>query len=149
VTLAELEAVCREACRDLVARGRRPLPATVVLPLPQSTRVVELEDFPDDDPARFDLVAAFVEQVMRPAGAPAYGFVAEATLADDVDVAVVVYGARRRGQRVTVAPFEDGVLGDFSDAEEADPAAFPFLSPLQHAADHADPPEQGGLPIIT
>jgi len=55
---------------------------------------------------------------------------------------------RRHGQRVTVAAIDAGGLGDFSEAEEADPAAFPFLSPLQHAADHADPPEQGGLPII-
>ncbi len=148
MTLAELEALCREAARELVARGTRPLPPTVVLPLPQSTRVVALEDFPEDDPARFDVVASFVEEVMRPAGAPAYGFLAEATLADGVDVAVVIYGARRRGRRVTVAAFEDAGLGDFSEAEEADPAAFPFLSPLQHAADHADPPEQGGLPII-
>lgn len=149
MTLAELEALCREAARDLVTRGTRPLPPTVVLPLPQITRVVALQDFPDDDPSRFDVIAAFVEEVMRPVGAPAYGFVAEATLADQVDVAVVVYGARRRGQRVTVAAFEDGVLGEFSEAEEADPAAFPFLAPLQHGADHADPPEHGGLPIIT
>jgi hypothetical protein len=140
VRIEELDAVCRAAARDLVTREARPLPPAVILPLPQATRVTTFPDFPDDDPARFDLLASFAAEVMRPANAPAYGFVAEGSADGEggpVDVAVVVYGARRHRAAVTAAPFVDDALGEFTPAEELDPTAFPFLAPLQHAADAA------------
>lgn len=140
----ELEAICLEAAGNLVHREPRPLPAAVVLPLPEATRVTTLPDFPDDDPARFDVLAAFARKVMRPVNAPCFGFVAEATLEADggpVDVVVVAFGARRRPPRITVAPIADQGLGTFVAAEELDPSAMPFLAPLQHAADAAQPPD--------
>jgi hypothetical protein len=138
VRIEELDAVCRQAARDLVGREGRPLPPAVVLPLPAATRVTTLPDFPDDDPTRFDLLAAFARDVMVPANAPAYGFVAEAT-AEGADVVVVAYGARGHKAQVTAAPLAGEELGEFTPAEELDPAAFPFLAPLQHAADAAQP----------
>ena len=159
MTLEELELVCQEAARNLAARQRRPLPATVVLPLPEATRVVTMQDFPEDDPTRFDLLSAFAAETMRPANAPCYGFLAEAVAeaeGEAVAVIVVAYGARRRGARVTAAPLEvgadgDAQVGEFAPSEELDPTALPFLSPLQHAVDEAEPAEDGGgagLPII-
>ncbi|MDP8970328.1 MAG: hypothetical protein M3N52_07515, partial [Actinomycetota bacterium] len=106
----ELEAVCLEAARNLLDREARPLPPAVVLPLPEATRVTTLPDFPDDDPARFDVLAAFAKAVMRPANAPCFGFVAEATLDADggpADVVVVAFGARRLPPRITAAPIDD------------------------------------------
>lgn len=153
--IEELDAVCRQAAHDLLARESRPLPPSVVLPLPEATRVTTFPDFPGDDPGRFDLLARYAAEVVRPANAPAYGFVAEGELAGEtpVEVAVVVYGARGHRPAITAAPFEGDVLGDFAAAEELDPSAFPFLSPLQHAVDEAAAPDalggQGsGLPIV-
>ena len=156
--LEELEVVCHEAARNLVARGSRPVPASVILPLPEATRVVTLPDFPDDDPTRFDLLSAFARDTMRPANAPCYGFVAEAVAdagGQPVDVVVVAYGARQHRPRITAAPLvsapeaDGSELGEFTEAEELDPTAMPFLSPLQHAVDHAQPPDDGGgLPLI-
>lgn len=153
--IEELDAVCRQAAHDLLARESRPLPPSVVLPLPAATRVTTFPDFPGDDPARFDLLARFAAEVVRPANAPAYGFVAEGQAGGEtpVDVAVVVYGARGHRPSITAAPFEGDVLGDFSAPEELDPAAFPFLSPLQHAVEDAAAPDALGgegsrLPII-
>ncbi len=134
--IEELDAVCRQAARDLVAREPRPLPPAVVLPLPDATRVTTLPDFPDDDPARFDLLAGFARAMMMPVNAPAYGFVAEASV-EGADVVVVVYGARGHHARVIAAPFDEEGLAEFTQPEEVDPAAFPFLAPLQHAADAA------------
>jgi hypothetical protein len=136
--IEELDALCRQAARDLVARGQRPLAPAVILPLPAATRVTTLTDFPDADPERFDLLAAFARDVMVPANAPAYGFIAEASI-DGADVVVAVYGARNHRARVTAARFEGDTLADFSASEELDPAAFPFLAPLQHAAEAARP----------
>lgn len=143
----ELDAVCRQAARDLVAREHRALRPAVVLPLPEATRVLTLPDFPDDDPARFDLMASLAGEVMVPANAPAYGFVAAGAVDGEdgpVDVVAVVYGARGHAPRVTAAPFEGDELGEFTEAEEVDPAAFPFLAPLQHAADGAEPGQLSG-----
>lgn len=140
----ELEFVCRQAAADLVAREAKPFPAAVVLPLPDATRVVTLPGFPADDPARHDLLSRFADERMRPANAPCYGFVAEAVVGDGaeaVDVVVVAYGARGHRPRITAAPLTDDGLGDFADAEDLDPAAMPFLAPLQHAADAARPPD--------
>lgn len=156
MNLEQLAAVCQEAARDLVARSPRPVPATVVLPLPGVTRVTTLPDFPDDDPGRFGLLARFATDVMRPANAPCYGFIAEATLAapkrvppgvsqgapmsgEPQDVLVCAYGARRRGAHVTAAPLEPGGLGEFARPEPLEATALPFLQPLQHAADAAVP----------
>lgn len=151
----ELDAVCRQAARDLVAREHRALRPAVVLPLPEATRVLTLPDFPDDDPARFDLMASLAGEVMVPANAPAYGFVAAATVEAEggpVDVVAVVYGARGHPPRVIAAPLTDDTVGDFTPAEEVDAGAFPFLAPLQHAVDAADPARPSGsgsvLPII-
>ena len=161
--IEELELVCQEAARHLVAREDGPLPATVVLPLAEATRVVSLPDFPDDDPSRFDLLVAFARDTVRPDNASCFGFVAEAMAEAEgqaVDVVMVVFGARRRGARVTAAallPAGDGrgrTLGDFTPAEDLEPTAMPFLSPLQHAVDEAEPDAgggpagAGGLPIF-
>ncbi len=154
--IEELDAVCREAARDLVAREGRPLPS-VVLPLPEATRVTTFPDFPDDDPSRFDLLSAFARDVLRPANAPAFGFVAEGVAEGEdgpVDVAVVVYGARNHPLAVTAAPLVDGALAEFTPAEELDPTAFPFLAPLRHAVDAAQPPDPNAgagplLPVIS
>lgn len=142
MNLEQLVAVCQDAARDLVARAPRPVPATVVLPLPEATRITTLPDFPDDDPSRFDLLARFAADVMRPANAPCYGFLAEATVQTDAephDVLLCAYGAWRCGARVTAAPLTGEGLGEFTAPEPLDPAALPFLSPLQHAADAATP----------
>ena len=148
--IEELELVCLEAARNLAARDERPIPATVVLPLPQATRVTSLADWPDDDAQRLALLERFVEDVARPANAPCYGFVAEGVVdveGDAVDVVVVTYGARGQHPRVTVAPLIGKAVGDFAEAEPLDPVAFPFLAPLQHAVNAATPPDAfGGLP---
>ncbi|MGH3664867.1 MAG: hypothetical protein ACRDU8_02040 [Egibacteraceae bacterium] len=141
--LEELELVCVEAARNLAARGQRPVPTSVVLPLPAGTKVVALPQWPDDDPTRFDLLSRFARDEMRPADAPCYGFVAEAVVdpgGDPVDILLVAYGARRHRPRVTAAPLLDDGLGEFGASEDLDPVALPFLSPLQHAADAAGPP---------
>jgi hypothetical protein len=153
--IEELDAVCRQAAHDLVERDPRALRPAVVVPLPEATRVLSLPDFPDDDPARFDLMTGLARDVMMPANAPAYGFVAPATVDGEhgpVDVVAVVYGARGHAPRVMAAPLEDAVLGEFTAAEQVDPAAFPFLAPLQHAVDAAAPGQPSGtgsvLPIL-
>lgn len=137
--IEELELVCCQAARELAQRGDRPVPTAVVLPLPHATRVVTLEGFPDADPARFDVLEQFAREEMRLAEAPAYGFVAEAAAPDDdgqpVEVVVVVYGARGHHPRVLAAPLTGSEVGPFGQAEELEPTALPFLSPLQHAAD--------------
>lgn len=142
--IEELDVLCRQAAHDLAAREPRPLPPAVVLPLPEATRVTTFPEFPDDDPERFDLLTRFAAEKMRSVNAPAFGFVAEATLdteAGPIDVAVVVYGARSHGSSVTAAPFTKDGLGDFLPPEELDPTAFPFLAPLRHAVDATTPPD--------
>jgi hypothetical protein len=144
----ELEALCQEAARDLLQREGRPLPAAAVVPLPEATKVTTFPDFPDDDPSRFDLLARFADEVMRPANAPAYGFVAEAVAEADAgpaDVVVVAFGASGQPARITAAAIESDGLGEFTAAEELDPAALPFLSPLRHAVEAARPPDTGDV----
>lgn len=139
MTIEELEALCREAARDLLGREVRPLPAAVVVPLAHATRVLTLPGFPADDVERYDVLHRLADEVMRPSNAPAYGFVAEATLSaeDGSDVVVVAFGARGQRPRVTAAPVEEGVLGEWFPAEDLDPTAMPFLQPLQDAANAA------------
>lgn len=146
--LAELEAVCREAARGVVERNGRPVPAAVVLPLPGSNKVTTFPDFPADDGVRTALLERFAEDVMRPANASCFGFLAEGSLdAGDgpaVDVVVVAYSARRGHAHVTAAPLSGATVGDFGVAEELDPSAMPFLRPLQEAVDAAGPPDAFG-----
>jgi len=145
VRLAELEAVCREAARGVVEREGRPVPPAVVLPLPERNKVTTFPHFPPDDEGRTALLERFGAEVVRPANASCFGFIAEATLetgqGDPVDVVVVAYSARLHHAHVTAAPFAEGVLGDFSAAEELDPEAMPFLAALQAAVDAAGPPD--------
>lgn len=148
--LAELEAVCREAARGMVEREGRPVPAAVVLPLPEANKVTAVPDFPADDAARTALLERFAADVVRPANASCFGFLAEAVVdtgeGPPVDVVVVAYSARGHHAHVTAAPLDADGLGDFTDAEELDPAAMPFLAPLQAAVDAAAPPDAfGGL----
>lgn len=140
VTIDELRTLCQDAARDLTDRHDRPVPAAVVLPLPGRTQVATLENFPDDDAARFQALSHFAADRMIPAGAPCYGFIAEAELAsgdEAVDVVMVAFGARQRGTWITAAVIDDNALGPFSEVEQLDAAALPFLQPLQHAADLA------------
>lgn len=150
--LDELEAVCREAARGVAEREGRPVPATVVLPLPESTKVTTFPDFPADDAGRAALLERFSADVVRPANASCFGFVAEASLdtgdGPPVDVVVVAYSARNHHAHVTAAPIDTEGLGAFSAAEELDPAAMPFLASLQAAVDAAGPPDAfGGLAV--
>lgn len=144
--LDELEVVCREAAANHVARehGSEPLPAAVVLPLAQATRVVGLEEFPETDGGRFALLSRFAEEEMRPSNASCYGFVAEAVTAEGADVVVVVFGARGHHPRIVAAPVSGETLGEWTAAEDLAPSAMPFLAPLQHAADAALPPDVMG-----
>jgi hypothetical protein len=148
VRIEELEVVCQEAARNVVSRHERPIPATVVLPLPAKTRVAVLPDWPDDDAARFDLLSRFAEDVMRSENAPCYGFLAEGIVEGDdgtlIDVVVVVFGARRNHPRITAAALTDDGLGEFAEADPLAPGAMPFLAPLQHAVDAATPPDAFG-----
>lgn len=147
MTLDELRLLCQEAARELQARHGSPVPTAVVVPLPERTQVATLPDFPADDAERFAALSHFAADRMVPAGAPCFGFVAEAEVdADDtsVDVVLVAYGARQRGTWVTAAHRDGDELGPFGDAEPLDAAALPFLRPLQHAADTATPAEGGG-----
>jgi hypothetical protein len=146
VTLDELRRLCQEAAQDLVARHGSPLPSAVILPLPAQTRITTLDGFPADDGGRHLMLSHFAAEHMVPAGAPCFGFVAEAELAADdgpLDVVVVAYGARQRGTWVAAAALDEGSLGEFSASEQLDAAALPFLRPLQHAADMATPGEGG------
>ena len=142
--IEELELVCQEAARNVVTRQSRPLRPSVVLPLPDATRVVALPDWPDDDSQREHLLQRFADEMMRPVNAACFGFVAEATAGGD-EVVVVVFGARRTGARVMAAPLEGDQLGDFVPSEPLDASAMPFLAPLRAAADEASPPDAFGV----
>ncbi|MDQ3932470.1 MAG: hypothetical protein M3252_06510 [Actinomycetota bacterium] len=131
----ELAFVCQEAARDLVARETRPLPVVVVLPGPRATRLVRIPDWPDDESARLALLSALAHDEILSTSTPAYGFLAEAEIGAAEDVLLVVYGAHDRPPHVTAAPFADGELGEFLEAEPLDPDALSFLRPLQHAVD--------------
>ena len=150
MTIDQLRALIQEAAHDLVDRTDRPHPVTVVIPLPDATRVLSLEAFPEDDAERKEVLSVLAAQHMVPANAPCFGFLAEADGPEGEDLMLVVYGARQRGSHLTAAVLtEDGGLSEFVPAEPLEPTAMPFLQPLQHAVDTAAPPEQsGGLPII-
>lgn len=140
----ELEAVCQEAARGLLEREGRPVPAAVVLPLPEATRVVTLPGFPEEDATRAHALADFATDLMRPANAPAYGFIAEAEQADGLPLLVVVYGARGLTPRITAAALHEHGPGEWTPAEDLHPDALPFLRGLQAAADAADPGRPSG-----
>lgn len=144
----ELEAVCQEAARGLLEREGRPVPAAVVLPLPQATRVVTLPGLPEDDVARAHALGDFAADEMRPGNAPAYGFVAEAAQSDGLPLMIVVYGARGHAPRITAAALHEHGLGEWTPAEELHEQALPFLRPLQAAADAAQPQQMGGAGMI-
>lgn len=145
MTLDELEALCRQAANDLLTREGRPVPAAVVAPSPDATRVMTLPDFPDDDEQRREALAALAEQELRPRNTPCYGFLAEALVDSggvDVEAVVLVYGAGSHHPYVTAARLEaDDTLGAFAPAEPLDHTAMPFLAPLQGAVDDASPPD--------
>ncbi|MEE8602276.1 hypothetical protein [Euzebya tangerina] len=152
MTIDQLRMLVEEAAKDLVARTERPHPVTVVLPLEESTKVVALEGFPDEDGARKDALSVLAARQMVPANAACFGFLAEADGPDGQDLLVVVYGARQRGAFLTAAVLDEPAgLGDFAEPEELEPSAMPFLQPLQHAADTAAPPTDAGpgLPIVS
>ena len=152
----ELRFVCEEAAKDVVAKGERPLPPTVVLPGPERTRLLTLPRFPEDDEARHDYLVHLAEDQITGGRVPCWGFVAEAEVSGR-DAVAIVYGARQHAPEVSAAPLtEDGELGEFVAGEPLDPTAMPFLHPLQHAvdalpADEGGPPEgpdDGGLPLF-
>jgi hypothetical protein len=149
----ELRFVCEEAARDVVARGQRPVPPTMVLPGADRTRLLTLTGFPEDDEARHEYLVRFAHDQITQPGVPAWGFLAEAEVGGH-DAVAIVYGARRHAPEVSAAPLGEDGLGEFLAAEELDPTAMPFLHPLQHAVDalpavEGDEPEEGGgLPIF-
>ena len=144
--IEELEVVCQEAARNVVARQERPLRPSVVLPLPEATRVITLPDWPDDDGSRTALLERFADEVMRPANAACFGFVAEGVAGDPPqDVVVLVYGARRVGAAISATILHSGEVDEFVPSEPLDPAAMPFLRPLQDAVDAATAPDAFGL----
>ena len=131
----ELRYVCQQAAIDLVRERPRPLPATVVLPGAQRTRLLTLPQFPDEDEARHAVLAQLAADEITAQEIPAWGFVAEADVGGD-DAVVVVFGARRHAPHLTASRFTaDGDLEEFVPDEELDPTALPFLHPLQHAVD--------------
>jgi hypothetical protein len=136
VRLEELDAVCREAARGLLEREGRPLPPALVLPLPQATRVHALPDLPGDEASRREYLARAADDLLRPANASCFGFVAEGE-AGDQDVLVLVWSARGHEPRVTAAVLVGTELGEWLEPEPLDHAAFPFLAPLQRAVDAA------------
>lgn len=131
----ELRFVCQEAALDLVSQKGRPVPPTVVLPGPDRTRLLTLPDLPPEDEDRHTILAQLAHDHVTADRVPCWGFVAEAEV-EQQDVLVVAYGARRHAPEITASPFtaEDDLEG-FVPAEPLDPAALPFLHPLQHAVD--------------
>lgn len=131
----ELRFVCQQAAIDVVGSHGRPLPATVVLPGPERTRLITLPQFPDDDEQRHRIIAQLAADHVTADHVPCWGFIAEAQTAD-VEIALVVFGARRHQPRLTAATFSgSGQLDEFVADEDLDPTAMPFLHPLQHAVD--------------
>ena len=159
MTVDQLRILVEQAAGEVVDRHGRPVPVTVVVPLEGSTKVLSLEAFPDDDADRKEALSVLAARQLAPANASCFGFLAEASapqgaVSGGADLLVVVYGARRRGAWVMAAVLTaDSDLGEFGEPEVLEPTAMPFLQPLQHAVDLAEPPSQpgqgeGGLPII-
>lgn len=143
----ELRYVCQEAAIDLAAKGERPVPATIVLPGAERTRLVKLEGFPDEDEDRHAYVAQVAHDEVAPSEVPCWGFVAEAEASGGAEVVVVVFGARRHAPHLTASRIDDhGHLDEFLPSEELDPTAMPFLHPLQHAVDALPSIEQPPQP---
>jgi hypothetical protein len=135
VQFEELRYVCQEAAVDVLSRRGRPVPATIVLPGPERTRLVTLPDFPPDDETRHAVLAQLAADEVTPNEIPCWGFVAEAEVSGE-DAVVVAFGARRNAPHVTASRFdEEGGLEEFVPSEPLDPTALPFLHPLQHAVD--------------
>ncbi|MEX2324913.1 MAG: hypothetical protein WD576_04120 [Nitriliruptoraceae bacterium] len=131
----ELRFVCQQAAINVVTSRGQPIPATVVLPGPERTRLVTLPQFPNDDEQRHLVIAQLAADHITADRVPCWGFIAEAQAAD-TDIAVVVYGARRHQPKLTAATFTSaGQLAEFLPEEDLDPTAMPFLHPLQHAVD--------------
>lgn len=152
----ELRFVCEEAARDVVAKGQRPVPPTVVLPGADRTRLLTLTGFPEEDRARHDYLAQLALEQITEGGAPAWGFLVEAEVGGH-DAVAIVYGARKHAPEISAAPLDEGGVGEFVPAEPLDPTAMPFLHPLQHAVDalpamEGDDPGDitggGGLPMF-
>lgn len=150
----ELRFVCEEAAKDVVAKGQRPVPPTVVLPGADRTRLLTLTGFPDDDEDRHAYLVKLAHEQITEAGVPAWGFLVEAEVGDH-DAVAIVYGARKHAPEISAAPLDEDGLGEFVAGEELDPTAMPFLHPLQHAVDALpamegdDPsPGEGGLPLF-
>lgn len=139
----ELRFLCEEAAKDLLANRPRPLPATVLLPSGDATRLLTLPDFPLDDAERHAYLATFAASQITEPGIPAWGFVVEAEV-DDTEAVVIAFGARRHTPHIAAAPIADDGLGDWTDDEELDPRALPFLHPLQTAVDAIPAQQQGG-----
>lgn len=151
MTLDQLLLVVEEAALHLVRHGTRPYPFTVVVPLEGSTKVMSIAGFPDDDAERSEALSVFAARHLVPANAACFGALAEAIGPRGEDLLMAAYGARRRGSFVTAATLGQGGLGEFATPEPLDPAAMPFLRPLQHAVDLAEQPSTppgGGLPIV-
>ena len=131
----ELRYVCQEAAVDVLSTRGRPVPATVVLPGPERTKLLPLPEFPADHETRHAVLAQLAADEITPHEVPCWGFLAEAEVSG-ADAVVVVFGARRNAPHVTASRFDqDGTLEEFVPSEELDPPALPFLHPLQHAVD--------------
>lgn len=140
----ELRFLCEEAAKDLLTKHERPVPPTVVLPTGDTTRLMTLPSFPTDDAERHAYLKTFARTQITEPGIPAWGFVVEADV-DDHPAIVITFGARRHTPHVAAAPFDDeGLLGEWTDDEELDPRALPFLHPLQTAVDAIPAEQQGG-----
>jgi hypothetical protein len=157
VQFEELRFITQQAAIDVAGRHPRPLPPTVVLPGPARTLLLTLPDLPAEDELRHAVLAEIASDHLTGEGIPCWGFVAEAEVAGR-DGVVAVFGARRHVPHVSAAWFTtDGGLDEFVSAEELDPAALPFLHPLQHAVDALpgaqsvfdayDPKRATGLPL--
>jgi hypothetical protein len=157
VQFEELRFITQQAAIDVAGRHPRPLPPTVVLPGPARTLLLTLPDLPAEDELRHLVLAEIATDHLTGEGIPCWGFVAEADVAGR-DGVVAVFGARRHVPHVSAAWFTaEGGLDEFVSAEELDPAALPFLHPLQHAVDALpgaqsvfdayDPKRATGLPM--
>lgn len=139
----ELRFLCEEAAKDLLKKGQRPVPPTVVLPSGDTTKLLSLPEFPADDQERHQYLAAFARTQIIEHKVPAWGFVVEAEV-DDEDAVVIAFGARRHTPHIAAAQITDDGIGEWTPDEELDPRALPFLHPLQTAVDKIPAEQQGG-----